>query len=426
MYQILLVDDEWLELDTLEKYMPWDEMGFAVLATARNGQEALALLEGMEEQQGEGGGFPDLLLTDVKMPLMDGIELGRRVRGKYPDMQIVFMSGYHEFEYVRSALVLEACDYILKPLSMEELKKTMGRVKDKCGQIHRKKESRSAFTTETIKKLLGHSESGEEYAETAEWEELRRSCNASLGCPAENGLFYMGLITIDDHDFLKTYQADRQILENIYEKIADFVKEEGGMSFRICDESWLVLFRRSFEKRVGEWMGNGQQLARWTTCCLYRQPRSLEQLPGLIHEMQRFRQWSFKLYGSGQVIACDGSLWAESEEKQDRRGEIVSRVKLMLQKEYGGAVTIESLAERVYMSPNYLRTLFKEYTGKTIWEYLTQVRMRQSIILLTDTNLRVHEISRRVGYENPSHYCAVFRKQMGMTPNQYREQLTKK
>ena len=127
MYQILLVDDEWLELDTLEKYIPWSQMGFKVAGTARNGREALTLLEKMEE----GGTFPDLLLTDVKMPLMDGIELGRQVRAKYPDMQIVFMSGYHEFEYVRSALVLEACDYILKPLSMEELKKTIDRVKEK-------------------------------------------------------------------------------------------------------------------------------------------------------------------------------------------------------------------------------------------------------------------------------------------------------
>ena len=421
MYQILLVDDEWLELDTLEKYIPWSQMGFKVAGTARNGREALTLLEKMEE----GGIFPDLLLTDVKMPLMDGIELGRQVRAKYPDMQIVFMSGYHEFEYVRSALVLEACDYILKPLSMEELKKTIDRVKEKCSEIYKKRESRTAMTTEAIKKLLGHSGSGTE-EETARWEELRRMCNASLGVDAGNSLFYLALITVDDHDFLKTYHADRHILDTIFEKIGDFVKAEGGLSFRICDESWVVLSGHCLEKQAREWMENKPQLARWITCCLYCRPRFLEQLHGSIHEMQRFRQWAFKLYGSGQVISCDSSTGEEAEGRQDRRAEIVSQVKLMIQKEYGDAVTIESLADRVYMSPNYLRTLFKEYTGKTIWEYLTQVRMRQSVILLTDTNLRVHDISKRVGYENPSHYCSIFRKQMGMTPNQYREQLTKK
>lgn len=427
MYRILLVDDEWLELDTLEKYIPWEEMGFTVAGTAQNGIDALALLQRMKERQaGIGGTLPEVLLTDVKMPQMDGIELGRLVRERYPDMQIVFLSGYHEFEYVRSALAMEACGYILKPLVLEELRETMGRVKEKCDQTGRKWANWAAFTTETIKKLLSRGKTGEGSLEMADWEELRRICNSFLGCPASNKAFYLGLLTIDEYHFLSAYEADRRILEKLQEQINAFSKSESLLSFRIFDDSCLLLSLHPFEKSAWEWMEKRPEMARWTTICLYEKPHSLESLPDSIREMRRFRQWSLKLYGSGNVISCDGSDKTDAEGEGDRRAEIVRQVKLMIEKEYGIPITIERLADKVYMSPNYLRTLFKEYAGVTILEYLTEVRMRQSAMLLTDTNLRIHEISQKVGYENPSHYCAVFKKQMGMTPNQYRERMMKK
>ena len=125
MYRILLVDDEWLELDTLENYIPWEEMGYQVVGTAENGKVALRLLGEMEErgvqgQETEESALPDVVLTDVKMPVMDGLAFSKILHDKYPDMQIVFLSGYNDFEYVKSALAVEACGYILKPLDPEE------------------------------------------------------------------------------------------------------------------------------------------------------------------------------------------------------------------------------------------------------------------------------------------------------------------
>lgn len=95
MYRILLVDDEWLELDTLEKYIPWEEMGFQVAGTAENGKEALQLLErleGSENEEENDRKLPDVVLTDVKMPVMDGLAFSKILHDRYPDIQIVFLS----------------------------------------------------------------------------------------------------------------------------------------------------------------------------------------------------------------------------------------------------------------------------------------------------------------------------------------------
>ncbi len=94
MYRVMLVDDEYLELEMLEKHVPWQEIGFIVSATASDGLEALSLLEHMH---------PDVIVTDVKMPFMDGIAFSARVREMYPGIRLVFLSGYSQFDYVKAA-----------------------------------------------------------------------------------------------------------------------------------------------------------------------------------------------------------------------------------------------------------------------------------------------------------------------------------
>ena len=198
MYRILLVDDEWLELDTLENYIPWEEMGYQVVGTV-----ALRLLGEMEErgvqgQETEESALPDVVLTDVKMPVMDGLAFSKILHDKYPDMQIVFLSGYNDFEYVKSALAVEACGYILKPLDPEELKSTMEKVREKCSKTFKDKKSQAVVTAENLKNLLGFSMGEKEEL----WEDICQSCNTILHCRPENRTFYVGMITIDEYRFL--------------------------------------------------------------------------------------------------------------------------------------------------------------------------------------------------------------------------------
>lgn len=119
MYKIVLVDDETEILEGLKEVIPFEEYGFTVVGEALNGVEALQLCEQTE---------PDLMVTDIRMPLMDGLSLCRRARAAQPALQCVILSGYDDFEYARRAIDIHALSYMLKPISsgdfIDMLKKT--------------------------------------------------------------------------------------------------------------------------------------------------------------------------------------------------------------------------------------------------------------------------------------------------------------
>ena len=119
MYTLLIVDDECQTRKGLRELVDWQELDIKVVGDAGDGQEALRLLEILK---------PDILITDVRMPHMDGLELARQARVLLPQLAIVFISVYSDAEYLRNALRLEAVDYLYKPIHMEELNKTMRRL----------------------------------------------------------------------------------------------------------------------------------------------------------------------------------------------------------------------------------------------------------------------------------------------------------
>lgn len=115
-YTVLVVDDEQEQRRALVEKVQWDAAGFEVVGEAENGVEALDLVETLE---------PDLILTDIRMPMISGLELAARVRQMRPATQIVILSGYDSFEYARTAIEYNIIRYLLKPISSAELSKEL-------------------------------------------------------------------------------------------------------------------------------------------------------------------------------------------------------------------------------------------------------------------------------------------------------------
>ena len=120
-YTVLLVDDEEEVFQVIMKKLDWESMGFSIAGYARNGVEALEMAEELQ---------PDVVMTDIKMPYMDGLELSRRLNRDFQNIHIIIFTGFDEFEYAKEAVHLEVEEYMLKPINATELSDCLKRLKD--------------------------------------------------------------------------------------------------------------------------------------------------------------------------------------------------------------------------------------------------------------------------------------------------------
>ena len=124
-YTVLLVDDEEEVIQVIMKKINWEGLGFSVIGYANNGVKALEMVEEFQ---------PDVVMTDIKMPYMDGMELATRIKTEFPVTKILLFTGFDEFEYAKAAVHLEVEEYILKPVNAVELTNVFTQLKIKLDQ----------------------------------------------------------------------------------------------------------------------------------------------------------------------------------------------------------------------------------------------------------------------------------------------------
>ncbi|UUZ86826.1 response regulator [Paenibacillus sp. P26] len=133
---MLLADDESLDLEGMKAFIPWEELGLEVVEAVTSGFAAIKVLESKQI---------DILVTDVNMPNMSGIELARKALEKSKDTRVIFVSGYQDFHYVKQALTLNACDYVLKPMDDAELIGSLTKVRGELDRERERRQQEQAF-----------------------------------------------------------------------------------------------------------------------------------------------------------------------------------------------------------------------------------------------------------------------------------------
>lgn len=518
MYRILLVDDEKLELEAVAQYVRWADMGIAVADTAKNGREALQKMSLCK---------PDIILTDVRMPVMDGLEFARKAKQLDKHVKIVFLSGHDEFQYIKAALAVEAVGYLLKPIDHEELAAVMQRVIRKCEE-----DKQLLGSAEGLKERLVRSLAFESDAEVRrEWiqkiERLPRPLPlsgryfvayaslrakspgarpADLFADVQHALGHQGerhyAWYLDERRFCAIYYAESSVETPEREAAAafwgalsaEFASRGAGLAIGLSGEGrHLIDLHDRFEEaklahasrfydigraaviaygpfespkrptvdpataaaEIGSAISHARldEIDRHVADFLApyaanRTPREIivSDTAHLLSELDR--QYAPLLEATEGARGRQEANWKKMMEpdslaelreqvsawcrtlagmiearEQDKHMPIVQRVIEAIDARYSQPLTVEQLAAEVYLSPNYIRTLFKEKSGETILEYLTKVRIKRASELLKDRSLRVHEISKAVGYENVSYFCALFHKHRGVTPNDYRKKL---
>ena len=145
MIKIMIVDDMPIFLEYLRGCIDWEAYGFSICCEARDGKDAL---EKIPEY------YPDVVLTDITMPYINGIELSETIARDYPDISIILITGNNEFEYARQAVKIGVCDYIVKPFEKEELIVSLLKLQDNVNRALEQKSIRMQLERENKEQIL--------------------------------------------------------------------------------------------------------------------------------------------------------------------------------------------------------------------------------------------------------------------------------
>lgn len=144
MYKVIVVDDESVVRDGLRKTIAWNDHGFELVGDYENGREAWEAIELHK---------PDLIVSDISMPLMDGLELARLVAANYPYMKVMILTGYDEFEYAQQAIRLKVQDFVLKPITAREMRELLDKVRREMDEEARRLEDWSRLHSQLHQSL---------------------------------------------------------------------------------------------------------------------------------------------------------------------------------------------------------------------------------------------------------------------------------
>lgn len=139
MLKIFLAEDEVVVRETIKRMIPWEELGFELVGEAADGEMALPLL--IRQQ-------PDLLITDIKMPFMDGLTLARLAKKEIPGLKVVILSGYDDFNYAKQAIGIGVEDYLLKPITKNALIERLSEIRSRYEHEKTQKEYYEKFQRE--------------------------------------------------------------------------------------------------------------------------------------------------------------------------------------------------------------------------------------------------------------------------------------
>lgn len=520
MVKLIIVDDEDITREGLIEFIQWDKLGVEIVGDAADGVEALELAKKKN---------PDILLCDVRMPRMDGIALANNVKELFPDCKIIFLSGYSDVEYLKSAIRLKAVDYVEKPVDLKELEelisKTVGQCLDEKAKKREEEELklRADKSIPYIKNKLAEMLVGidkfdnEIFSEYLEHAKINLSLDKNFVCTV---IAFNDLRKLEELLKLTEQHADKYHLEyisgNIGKEIVfifsvadkEQLKHISSFCLEIAREANIYL-KSGVTAAIGSIVNNiaklpysynsAQKVLEYrfyyghNTVIQYEDvinaaaptlifdkyqfemledslkkeniDRAIEIVEAIVTDLRQnnnadISQVKNRLFNIYLLIAKiymeaifqiendNDALWTkvfmEGElstirnflinkltaikerialEKSNRVKSVIKEIEEYILLNYDKDISINSISNAVYLAPTYLCLLYKKERGETINEYITKVRIQKAKEVLKDRRVKLYEVARKVGYNDPNYFAKVFKKITGYNPSDYRDSI---
>ena len=541
MLKLLIVEDERWEREGLNDFLDWQAYGIEVCGLACDG------VEGIEQAKRL---LPEIIITDIKMPGMDGIKMSGKIREFIPGVKIIILTGYDDFKLARDAINISANAYILKPIDETEMKDVIMKVADECNnelaRLDEEKKLKSLLDESfviTRKNILldllrgrmvpdaesqlaawGIKPSGSKLAVLAV-----RINTGSVCMPEEQS------VKSQDINSIETFIADmkecdgmavaadesaetvlvcmgypgisgEELLSQAF-LIRDVVCEELGISISVgvgklvespdqlylsCQHARdavnfavfrgdtavltymeLEILQQDYAGSIGDFLMKGSYFNKqllhsvrsldderafslldemFDMICTYRwagREAVANYLYGLVNEISLLL-YNLRLHPdftgedenvSGRpLLAMSGlqmmknyvyeffeRVFARLEGRKNNKDEsIVKKLEQLVCEKYASDINLKTIAAEIYLSPNYLGSTFKRFTGRNFNEYLCRYRMEKAVELLKSPKSKVSQVARDVGIPNTSYFCMLFKNMFGIAPGEYQENIIRK
>ncbi|HHW00484.1 MAG TPA: response regulator [Clostridiaceae bacterium] len=397
MFKVLIADDEPKIRKGLYEAIDWESLNMTVAGVARDGREALAIAE--KEK-------PDICLIDICMPFVNGFELIDGLKKLNPDSVNIIVTGYDEFEYAQKAVKLGVFDYILKPVSEEELLRIVIKAKTTLEEAITR-EKRYEWANAQLKKSMPFLK--EKFINdwlngmltVEEIDEQLDFHNISIGPD-------IGMIIVKTRGVVITGKAniewERQLLvfaiQNIFEEMLEPFKS--FITARDAGENLVALVSVNDRKAWGNFRQALQE--------------SVEKY--LNHRVEVYQEY---IREGKEGVSCTYEDILKTMRKNSCCLPVIKKIKAYVEKNYHDPeLSLQRIADEMEISISHLSKLFKQETGMSFIDYLIKTRIMESIKLMSDPNMKIYEIAEKVGYSSQHYFCAAFKKVLGFSPTEYR------
>ncbi len=424
MYNLVIVDDEPKIINGLSKIVDWESYNINIYATAQNGIDALDKIN--DEV--------DIVITDINMPQMNGIELIKTLREKYSDIKIVILSAYDDFEYLKAGIVYSVNNYILKPIDKGELCETIETITNELD---------GGGGLKVGEEFLDHLFNGWVTGSLSP-ESLRQKCE--VAGIALNSLYYQPAVimiknfTMQDDVVLRLTKllnaVKKQLLlvedlKNSY----SFVNNSGNIT--------LILHRDRLNSMQTEIKTH---LAGITKHIEKETGESLFCIVGEVCNRYSMLAKSYSDMALNIYVSVDCRSGNDADEarivlisrmkKEDKPEQVKNNEEKQIKPVIGYIckyidenymeydLSVKKLSNKFRMSTSYLGQLFKIEKGELFNDYLNKVRMSNAKRLIEQTDMRITEIATAVGYSSVSYFEKIFRKHFNFSPTDYKLKFT--
>ena len=420
MYRVLLADDEPIILSGLQSMLNWERLDCTVCGAARNGQQALELVEARR---------PDIVICDINMPLLTGLELLETCAQRWPDIVFIMLTNHQDFHMAQQSLRGRAVDYLLKiELDEEKLERSIHTAIDEREKRLRLFQPTAAQRPEDPAEAVARqaaallSPEGGLKAERAiaalEALGAGKGCAAVLLVMDPAAVPSIGSFTEEERSRL--FRFHRNLALDTAQKVfqgVDFVSlpSEAGREGTASLFLWGLEEDRPIAQFQARLAAAVREISQVRLSVLATGVLSGRELAGLRLQTELLRREHAL---SPRPFLC----YTQSLGK----GDYVAAAKRYVEDHILERVLVQDVAAAVGITPNYLSSLFKRQLGQNFMDYVNATKVRYACALLRDGGHMVYEVSHILGYDNAYYFTKVFKRYMKLTPTEYQAEFGQK